>query len=122
MSDMSESTKPGISDNTAGAIAYITVFPAIAFLILVPYKRSAFVRFHAWQCIYLNFVALVLTYTLGFALAWCGVSGAFLFELCAWLIGIFWVLTWLFCTVSAMSGKRVKLPIIGALAERQANG
>jgi uncharacterized membrane protein len=122
MSDMSESTKPGISDNTAGAIAYITVFPAIAFLILVPYKRSAFVRFHAWQCIYLNFVALILSYAMSYVLAWCGVTAQSLFVLCGWVIGLFWVLIWLFCTMSAMSGKRVKLPLIGTLAERQANG
>jgi hypothetical protein len=33
---MSESKQDGFSDNAAGAIAYITVFPAIAFLVLVP--------------------------------------------------------------------------------------
>ena len=122
MSDMSESTEPGISDNTAGAMAYITVFPAIAFLILVPYKKSHFVRFHAWQSIYLNFVAFVFMYALVFILSSLGVVEAVPYVVTAWLLAISWVLVWLFCTLSAMSSKRIKLPIIGALAERQANG
>jgi uncharacterized membrane protein len=38
------------------------------------------------------------------------------------LIALFWVLVWAFCAIKALNGKRFKLPIFGALAERQANG
>jgi uncharacterized membrane protein len=119
---MSEPKQSGISDNAAGAIAYITFLPAVAFLILVPYKKSPFVRFHAWQSVYLNFVTLVLSYVLSYVLQWYGAPGLFLAIPTTWLIALFWVLVWAFCAIKALNGKRFKLPIIGALAERQANG
>src|ERR1035441_1054380 len=74
---MSEPKSSVFSDNAAGAIAYITFLPAVAFLILVPYKKSPFVRFHAWQSVYLNFLLLVVSYALGFVLSYCGISGLF---------------------------------------------
>ena len=119
---MSEPKQSGISDNAAGAIAYITILPAIAFLILVPYKKSPFVRFHAWQSVYLNFLTLIVSYALNYVLGWSGAPGVFLAVSTTWLIAIFWLLVWAFCAVSALNGKRMKLPILGALAERQANG
>jgi uncharacterized membrane protein len=119
---MSEPKQSGLSDNAVGAIAYITFLPAVAFLILVPYKKSPYVRFHAWQSVYLNFLTLVVSYALGYVLQWCGAPGVFLAVPITWLIAIFWLLVWAFCAVSALNGKRFKLPILGALAERQANG
>jgi uncharacterized membrane protein len=119
---MSEPKSSAFSDNAAGAIAYITFLPAVAFLILVPYKKSPFVRFHAWQSIYLNFLALIVSYALDFVLSYCGVSGLYLAVPTIWLIAFFWVLVWAFCAIKALNGKRFKLPILGALAERQANG
>ena len=38
------------------------------------------------------------------------------------LIVYFWIALWVFCALAALSGKSLKLPIIGKLAERQANG
>ena len=46
---MSETSQTAISDNGAGALAYVTVVPAIVFLFLPPYNASSYVRFHAWQ-------------------------------------------------------------------------
>src|SRR3954452_9966484 len=43
----------GLSDNAAGAIAYVTIIPAIIFLLVEPYNRKRFVRFHAFQCLFL---------------------------------------------------------------------
>jgi uncharacterized membrane protein len=39
-----------------------------------------------------------------------------------WTIGIFWVLVWVICALIALYGKRFKLPFIGNMAEKQANG
>ena len=119
---MPEPKSSTFSDNSAGAIAYITFLPAVAFLILVPYKKSPFVRFHAWQSVYLNFLTLVVSYALSYVLSWFGAPGVFLAVPTIWLIALFWLLVWAFCAVSAFSGKRIKLPILGVLAERQANG
>ena len=41
----------GLSDTAAGALAYVTIIPAIIFLVLAPYNTKPFIRFHAFQCI-----------------------------------------------------------------------
>src|SRR5262245_11850482 len=45
-------SQDGLSDTAAGAIAYITPIPAIVFLLLEPYNRKPFVRFHAFQSLF----------------------------------------------------------------------
>ena len=57
---MSDTPQSGLTDNAAGAISYITFIPAIIFLVLPPYSTSPFVRFHAWQSIFLNVAAFVV--------------------------------------------------------------
>ena len=58
----------GLSDNAAGALAYLTVIPAIIFLIVEPFNKNSYVRFHSWQCIFLCLSAVVLEN--GFAFCW----------------------------------------------------
>ena len=43
----------GLTDNVAGGLAYITIFPALLFLFLPPYNRRPFVRFQCCQCLFL---------------------------------------------------------------------
>ena len=52
---MTDTPQSGLTDNAAGAIAYITFIPAIIFLAIPPYNTSPFVRFHAWQSIFLEY-------------------------------------------------------------------
>ncbi|MFZ1083988.1 MAG: hypothetical protein WAN35_03355 [Terracidiphilus sp.] len=119
---MSETKQVGFSDKAAGAIAYITVFPAIAFLILVPYKKNLFVRFHAWQSIFLFFVAVTISYLLNLFVDGGSITSGKIVLQGSVLIVYFWVVVWIFCALSALGGLSLKLPIIGKLAERQANG
>src|SRR5258708_39867332 len=51
----------GLPDNVAGMLAYVTFIPAIVFLVLEPYSRNRFVRFHAFQSIFLC-AALVIVH------------------------------------------------------------
>jgi uncharacterized membrane protein len=111
----------GLSDNAAGAIAYLTIIPAVLFLILEPYNKNAYVRFHAWQSILLCVAAFVIDMVLGSVLMFALVFSPFM-HLAVWrLIELFWLLVWLVCVVNAAQGKRFKLPFIGAFAEQQAN-
>ena len=55
-----QAAQSGLSDNAAGAIAYITIIPAIIFLLVEPYNKSSFVRFHAWQSIFLGIAAIAV--------------------------------------------------------------
>lgn len=111
----------GLSDNAAGAIAYLTFIPAIFFLIAEPYNRNSYVRFHAWQSILLSVAAIAVDLLLGFALVFAFMFSPYL-HLAAWqVIRVLWLAVWLVCVVSAAQGKRFKLPVIGTLAEQQAN-
>ena len=42
-----------LPENVAGALAYFTFIPAILFLVIEPYKKNRFVRFHSVQCLLL---------------------------------------------------------------------
>ena len=41
-------------------IAYLTFIPAIIFLIVAPYNKNSYVRFHSWQSIFLGVAAIVI--------------------------------------------------------------
>jgi uncharacterized membrane protein len=111
----------GISDNAAGALAYLTIVPAIVFLVLPPYNASPFVRFHAWQSIFLNIAAFVVSIVLSIILAFSLIFGGILFLALTRLIWVFWLLIWILCAINALNGKRFKLPLIGGIAEGLAN-
>jgi len=110
----------GLTENLAGALAYITIFPAIFFWAVEPYNKNPFVRFHSFQCIFLNVVGFVLELALmliGSALRW---SSPLILPLCLAGIGL-WVVLWMVTLLMAYQGRIFKLPVIGDLAEQRAN-
>lgn len=115
---MTVTDKPAISYNAAGAISYITFFPAIVFLLLPPYKQSPCVRFHAWQSILLCIVAFSLNIIVGVIALLTIFTGSSLLSHTFFLLFLFWLVLWLACVVMAMRGKRLKLPLIGSIAEK----
>jgi uncharacterized membrane protein len=117
---MSDSNPTGLSDNAAAGLAYITVIPAIIFLIIEPFKKSSFVRFHAWQSIFF-FVAWAVIDILVGVVQNIVPSAVFLTLTVLQLVGLAIFIVWIFVFVSAFNGKLFKLPILGALAEKQAN-
>jgi len=117
---MSETAQPGLSDNGAAAISYVTFLPAIIFLVLPPYNASAYVRFHAWQSILFNVLACAISLGAGMVLAMTVFFAPYTFLVLSRLIWLCWVLIWIFCVINAFNGKRFKLPLLGAIAEKQA--
>ena len=117
---MSDQNPSGLSDNAAGGIAYITIIPAIVFLIMEPFKKSPFIRFHAWQSIFF-FVAWAVVDILVGAVQHLVPSAVFLTFTVLQLVGLAIFVVWLIVFISAFGGKRIKLPVIGDLAEKQAN-
>jgi uncharacterized membrane protein len=118
---MSELNHAGLSDNAAGAIAYLTFIPAILFLLIPPYNTNRYVRFHAWQSLMLNVSAILVSLLMSFALVFFLVFEAELLVLFKQLVWLIWLILWLVCFLKAMNGQRFKLPILGELAERQAS-
>jgi|WetSurMetagenome_2_1015567.scaffolds.fasta_scaffold663699_1 uncharacterized membrane protein len=114
-----EPKQPGISDNFAGALAYFTFIPAVIFLIVEPYKKKSYVRFHAWQSILLTIAVIAINAILGLLLEIAIFIPVLLHGILWGLVQLAWLAIWLFCVISAFNGRRIKLPILGDLAEKQ---
>jgi uncharacterized membrane protein len=105
---------PGMSDNVAGALCYLGgIVTGIIFLLLAPYNQSKLVRFHAFQSIFLTVAWMALWIVLGVV-----THGLILFV--SPLIGLAGLVLWLYMMYTAFNNKKVKLPLIGDLAEKQA--
>ncbi len=105
----------GLTDNIAGLLAYITFIPAIIFLVMEPYNKKRFVRFHAFQCLFFTVAVIVLDIVMMF-LGHIPVIGALLSLLIS--LGIFVI--WIILLIKAYQGQMFKLPVIGDMAEQQA--
>jgi uncharacterized membrane protein len=122
---MTDTPQSGLTDNAAGAISYLTFIPAIIFLAIPPYNTKPFVRFHAWQSIFLNIAAFVVAIAVAI---FVGIAAAILpwglygmVHLISPLIDLLWFILWLVCVMKAINGGKFSIPIIGPLAEQMAN-
>jgi uncharacterized membrane protein len=107
-----QAAQTGISDNAAGALAYVTIIPAIIFLVVEPYNKNSFVRFHSWQCIFLCIASIAIHIALGFipVIGWMLIPFVSLGILIVAIIAL----------MKALKGERYQLPVIGKLAAQQA--
>lgn len=109
----------GLTDNVAGLLAYITIIPSIIFLVMEPYNRNRFVRFHAFQNIFFFVACIALGVVLSILGAVPFVNLLMLFV--GPLLGLGLLVVWVILLLKAYQGQMFKLPIIGDLAEKQAN-
>ena len=114
----------GMADNVAGMLAYVTIIPAILFLVIEPYNKNRFVRFHAFQNIFLHVAAVVAWIAfiiLSAVLAFIPILGH-LVALLLWLVlSVGLLIVWVMLLIKANQGQMWKLPVIGDMAEKQAN-
>ena len=85
------STGSGLTSNTAGALAYVTIIPAILFLVMEPYNKDRFIRFHSFQCLFFAasmFALSIVLMIVGFILAFIPVVG-WILDLLLWLVYAF---------------------------------
>jgi len=113
-----------MADNVASTLCYVLgLITGIIFLVMEPYSRNRAVKFHAFQSIFLNVaiiaIEIVFSIVFGIMLRIIGIFGFFL--------GIFWpifilgcFLLWLYLLYSTYQGKTIVIPIIGPLAQKQA--
>lgn len=110
----------GLTENVAGMLSYITIAPAIVFLVIEPYNKSRFVRFHAFQSI-LYWVSLVaVAFLMGILTSFSSILGLLLIPLQA-IIWLAFLVVWVLCVVKAFNHEKFKLPVIGDMAEQQAS-
>ena len=114
----------GMADNVAGMLAYITIIPAIIFLVMEPYNKNRFVRFHSFQNIFFA-VALIICWIaftiLAMVLAFIPILGHLVIGLLWFVVAIGSFVVWIIMLLKANQGAMWKLPVIGDMAEKQAN-
>lgn len=113
----------GLSDNAAGGIAYLTFIPAIIFLVVEPFNKNPFVKFHSWQSILLSGASIAISILRIFVMVFLHHIPGFwiLNSLVGLVIGLGFFVLWLIAIVNAFNGKKFSIPVIGAIAEKQAN-
>lgn len=113
-----------LTDNVAGMLAYITIIPAIIFLLMEPYNRNRFIRFHSFQSLFLwvaSFVAWIALVFISKVLGVIPLLGHLLAFL-LWMALVFGlIIIWIILLIKASQGLMYQLPVIGDLAEQQAN-
>jgi uncharacterized membrane protein len=115
----------GLQPNVAAALAYLAgIITAIIFLVIDPFKNDRFVRFHAFQSLFFNvaWIALWIAWTIvGLILGTVTKGLFFILQVpidLVLMVGGFAL--WAFLMYSAYQGKTTRLPVIGALAAKQA--
>ena len=110
---------PGLADNIAGMLAYVTIIPAIVFLVVAPYNRNRFIRFHSFQCLFFALAVFAIHIALSILTVVPFVALVTLPLHLLVSLGAF--VLWIVLLLKANQGQMYKLPLIGDMAEKQAN-
>jgi uncharacterized membrane protein len=117
----------GLEPHIASALCYtpfaIGLVASIIFLLVSPYNQNKFVRFSAFQSLFLHLTVFVLGIVLSISFA---IIVAIIHVFAAILLPV-WPVIWLgilvlmlFMMYKSFNNQKVKLPFIGDLAEKQA--
>jgi uncharacterized membrane protein len=97
--------------NLAGALAYLFIV-AIVWLVMEPYSKDRFIRFHSFQSLFLGVVFFVVSIVLS------------VIPILGWILLLFLPLVALglaiFCAYKAYNKEMFKLPLLGDYAEKYA--
>jgi uncharacterized membrane protein len=104
-----------VAERAAAAGSYFTFLPAAVFLVLPQYRANRFVRFHAWQSVFLWALFVVLT---AVALVLSNMAAAIIFLVLGIIVSLAMFFLWLVLTLKAWHGERFSLPLFGNLATR----
>ncbi len=111
----------GMEENLAAALCYIPIIGLI-FLLIAPYNQNRTIRFHAWQSLLYAaawFVIMIAMVILHIVLGFGGLG--MIWGLLTRLIQLGLFLGLIFAAVKAYQRERLMLPVIGPIAEKQAN-
>jgi uncharacterized membrane protein len=116
-----QATASGLQPNLAGALCYLMgLITGIFFLVADPYKQDRFVRFHAFQSIFLSVAWFAVYFALSIFLS---ILPGMLWRI-GWMlhsaVGLGFFLLWVFVMYKAYNNEQFKLPVLGNLAAKQA--
>ena len=110
----------GLTDNVAGLLVYLFWPIAVIFLLIEPYNKNKFIRFHCFQALF-TIGAWIVMWIAVAIIAMVPYIGWLIFLL-AWLVlGLGGFVLFVLLMVKAYQNQMWKLPFIGDLAEKQAN-
>ena len=116
----SQPVSAGITDNVAGALCYLAGFiTGVLFLVLAPYNQNRAVRFHAFQSIFLNVAAILLSIVLSILIGVLSIIGGFVGFFLGPVLWLGFVGLWIYLMFSTYQGKTVVIPVIGEMAQKQ---
>ncbi len=105
-------TVGGLNPNVAVLLAYLLWIPAILWLVMEPYNKDRFIRFHSFQALFLGLAWFALSIVLA------------IIPSLAWLLLMFLpfaaIAVVIVCAYKAYKNEWFKIPVIGDLAEKQA--
>jgi len=110
-----------LREQFAAGLAYLTLVPAITFLLIDPYRKNRFVRFHSIQCLLFCVACMALAVLVRLAslvLFFVPVVGPLLVLLLSVVAGLAALFAWIVLLVKAFQGERFAMPLIGDLAEQ----
>jgi len=115
----------GMTENMASALCYaLGLVTGIIFLVLTPYNQNRNIKFHAFQSIFMH-LALIVCYVgltiLSIMLHGIPIIGALFGLLLSMALGLGSFLLWLFMLFKTYNGEKIVLPVVGELAQKQAN-
>jgi uncharacterized membrane protein len=113
----------GLAPNVAGALAYVTIIPAILFLVMEPYNKDKFIRFHSFQSLFFGVAWIVLWIAMvivSMVLAVIPVVGWIIDFLLYLAIGLGGLVLWIVLLYKAYNNQKWEVPVIGKLALQQA--
>ena len=110
----------GLTDNIAGMLCYLFWPVAIVFLLIEPFNKNKFVRFHCFQCLFLmaGWIGAWIAITI---IAMVPYIGWIIYLLGALVVGLGGFVLWILLLVKAYQNQMWKIPFIGDFAEKQAN-
>ena len=112
-------------ESLLAALAYLTIIPAIAFLLIPKTRSKSFIRFHAWQSILFAGAAAVVGFSVRviFAvLSFVPIAGFLFAWLAAGLAFLAIVILWAVLVVKTGQGQAYELPWLGHFAAKLTNG
>ena len=123
-------TALGLDTNVGALLCYLPICAInliYSIIVLVTEKDNRLMRFHAFQSLLLLAACVVVAFAVGVVGGVLGgITGsmtiAMLFSLLSWAVGIAFLGAAIFMCVKAYQGTQFKLPFIGDMAEKWANG
>ena len=107
-------TSMNIEENIASMLCYIGVWVTGLIFYLLE-KENKTVKFHAMQSL-LTFIGVFIVYFVIFFLTWF-IPFMWMFSV---LFGLLVFILWIILVIKAYQGEKFKLPIIGDIAEKEA--